>query len=176
MKANAYNYNYADNTNNYNIIQKSGASNSTMNTNQKSYDHYPVSNQKNINSDYFNYMNSSIEKEALNYNITKLKAVISGGAMVQESIRNGVFSLEGIAKDDDIVIIHDGVRPMVDTEVLTDVINVCEEKGNAVTSLPYNEQIFVKKDEMTTVEYIPSSRVSALSCTSPMSAIPGMPP
>ena len=71
MKANAYNYNYADNTNNYNIIQKSGASNSTMNTNQKSYDHYPVSNQKNINSDYFNYMNSSIEKEALNYNNIK---------------------------------------------------------------------------------------------------------
>lgn len=72
--------------------------------------------------------------EALNYDITKLKAVINGGDTVQESIRNGVFSLEGIASEDDIVIIHDGVRPIVDSEVLTDVINVSMEKGNAVTS------------------------------------------
>ena len=84
--------------------------------------------------------------EAKEYNITKLRTLITGGETVQESIRNGVFSLEGYANDDDIIIVHDGVRPVVDDEVLTDVIEVCEEKGNSVTSLPYNEQIFLIDD------------------------------
>lgn len=94
--------------------------------------------------------------EAKEYNITKLKALITGGETVQESIRNGVFSLEGYANPDDIIIVHDGVRPVVDTDVLTDVIEVCEEKGNSVTSLPYNEQIFLIDDidPTTTHQYI----------------------
>lgn len=87
-----------------------------------------------------------VKEEAMNHDITKLIKVISGGDMVQESIRNGVFALKDIASDDDIIVIHDGVRPLVDSEVLTDVIEVCEKYGNAVTSLPYNEQIFVIDD------------------------------
>lgn len=61
----------------------------------------------------------------------------------QESIRNGVYALEGIAKPDDIVVIHDGVRPLVDDAVLTDVLLVAHKYGNAVTSMPYNEQILL---------------------------------
>ena len=106
-----------------------------------------------------------VVEEALNYNITKLKSVISGGETVQESIRNGVFSLEGIATDEDIVIVHDGVRPVVDTDVLTDVINVCQEKGNGVTSLPYNEQIFVIDDENPNItkQYINRDKLRRVS-------------
>lgn len=96
------------------------------------------------------YKKHVIEEAAL-HNITKLKSIVNGGDTVQESLRNGVFSLEGIANEDDIVIIHDGVRPIVDQDVLTDVIEVCEEKGNAVTALPYNEQIFVIDDNDPTV-------------------------
>lgn len=92
---------------------------------------------------------------AKQYNITKLKWVISGGSSGQESIRNGVDNLKGKIKDDDIVIIHDGIRPMIDEEVLSDVIVTCKLHGNAVTSLPYTEQIFKKEDEECTVEYIP---------------------
>ena len=77
------------------------------------------------------------------FNITKLKWVVSGGNTGQESIRNGVFNLEGKAGADDIVVIHDGIRPLVDETVLTDVIMKAQKYGNAVTSLPYNEQIFV---------------------------------
>lgn len=89
------------------------------------------------------------------YNITKLKWVVSGGTTGQESIRNGVFNLEKILNDDDIVIIHDGIRPMIDEEVLSDVIVKCRKYGNGVTSLPYNEQIFIKTDEESTRKYIP---------------------
>ncbi|MGN0172734.1 MAG: 2-C-methyl-D-erythritol 4-phosphate cytidylyltransferase [Acutalibacteraceae bacterium] len=92
---------------------------------------------------------------AKQFGISKLKWVVSGGSTGQESIRNGVFALRGICAPEDTVIIHDGIRPLVDESVLSDVIDKCAVYGNAVTSLPYNEQIFVKTDEQTTRQYIP---------------------
>lgn len=92
---------------------------------------------------------------AKQFNIDKLKWIISGGETAQESIREGVYSLDGKCDDDDTIIIHDGIRPLVDDSVLTDVIMKCEKYGNAVTALPYNEQIFVADDEVSTVQYIP---------------------
>ncbi|MCR4668990.1 MAG: 2-C-methyl-D-erythritol 4-phosphate cytidylyltransferase [Clostridia bacterium] len=89
------------------------------------------------------------------FGISKLKWLVTGGSFAQESIKNGVFGLRDKLSDDDIVIVHDGIRPMVDDDVLTDVIVKCGQYGNAVTSLPYNEQIFVKQDEETTRKYIP---------------------
>ena len=102
---------------------------------------------------------------AKQFNITKLKWIVPGGESGQESIRNGVFNLEGKAEDDDIVIIHDGIRPLVDEMVLSDVIVVCKKHGNAVTSLPYNEQIFVvnEEDEGTTMKYIPRETLRRVS-------------
>ena len=92
---------------------------------------------------------------AKQFGITKLQWIVSGGSTGQESIRNGVYHLEGIAKPDDIIIIHDGIRPLVDETVLTDVIRKAQQYGNAVTAMPYNEQIFVADDEISTVKYIP---------------------
>lgn len=91
------------------------------------------------------------------FNINKLKWIVTGGKSGQESIRNGVFNLEDKCGKDDIVIIHDGIRPLVDEFVLTDVIKMASNKGNAVTSMPYNEQIFLinEKDPTTTRKYIP---------------------
>lgn len=94
---------------------------------------------------------------AKQYNITKLKWIVKGGSTGQESIRNGVYNLESVCSNDDIIIVHDGIRPLVDASVLTDVIMKAQEYGNAVTSMPYNEQIFVvsKDDENTTTQFIP---------------------
>lgn len=100
---------------------------------------------------------------AKQFNITKLKWIVSGGATGQESIRNGVYNLEGKCNDNDIIIIHDGIRPLVDEEVLSDVIIKCKEYGNAVTSMPYNEQIFIKDDEYTTTKYIPRETLRRVS-------------
>ena len=99
------------------------------------------------------------------FNIDKLKWVVCGGNTGQESIRNGVYNLEGKAQEDDIVIIHDGIRPLVDATVLTDVIKTASKFGNGVTSLPYNEQIFVvsKDDETTTSQYIPRETLRRVS-------------
>ncbi len=100
---------------------------------------------------------------AKQFNITKLKWITSGGQSGQESIRNGVFRLAGEAADDDLVIIHDGIRPLVDETVLTDVIRKAQQFGNAVTSMPYNEQIFVVDDEISTTKYIPRETLRRVS-------------
>lgn len=100
---------------------------------------------------------------AKQYNIDKLEWVISGGDSVQESIRNGVDFLQETCDDDDIVIIHDGIRPMIEDSVLSDVIITCQKYGNGVSSLPYNEQIFRKLDEESTVEYIPRDTLRRVS-------------
>lgn len=99
------------------------------------------------------------------FNITKLKWVVSGGSSGQESIRNGVYNLEGKISPDDIVIIHDGIRPLIDATVLTDVIQTAMKYGNGVTSLPYNEQIFIVNpdDETTTKQYIPRETLRRVS-------------
>ena len=97
------------------------------------------------------------------FNINKLKWIVDGGDSGQESIRNGVYNLEGILNGDDIVIIHDGIRPLVDETVLTDVIMKCKKYGNAVTSLPYNEQIFVVDDEKSTIKFIPRETLRRVS-------------
>lgn len=92
---------------------------------------------------------------AKQFNISKLKWIVSGGETGQESIRNGVFNLEGKCREDDNIIIHDGVRPLVDESILSDVIVKCEKYGNAVSAMPYNEQIFIKENEEKTNKYIP---------------------
>lgn len=102
---------------------------------------------------------------AKQFNIDKLKWIVKGGNSGQESIRNGVYNLEGKCADDDTVIIQDGIRPLIDDSVLSDVILKAHKYGNAVTSMPYNEQIFVvsKDDETTTTQYIPRETLRRVS-------------
>ena len=100
---------------------------------------------------------------AKQFDISKLEWVISGGNTSQESIRNGVYALKDICSEDDVIVIHDGIRPMVDESVLSDVMAKCIKYGNGVTSLPYNEQIFVADDEISTVRHIPRETVRRVS-------------
>lgn len=109
------------------------------------------------------------QTEVLNYikqyELSKVRWVVAGGMTVQESIRNGVFFLENKAEDEDIIVIHDGVRPLVDSSVLADAISVCRQYGNAVSALPFNEQIFVADCEDTgaTNKYIPREMLRRVS-------------
>ena len=100
---------------------------------------------------------------AIGYNISKLKWVVSGGNTGQESIRNGVYNLEDKVNPEDIIIIHDGIRPLVDETVLSDVIVKAQKYGNAVSSLPYNEQIFIVDDEISTTKFIPRETLRRVS-------------
>ena len=98
------------------------------------------------------------------YSIDKLEWIISGGATGQESIRNGVFQLEGLSEED-IVLIHDGVRPMITDRIISDAIQIAKEKGNAISSTVYNEQIFIANstDASLTHEFIPRNKIRRVS-------------
>lgn len=100
---------------------------------------------------------------ARQFGIGKLQWVIPNGKTTQESIRNGVFALREACRPEDIVVVHDGIRPMVEDFVLTDVLVKCRKYGNAVTSLPYNEQIFVSEDGVSTTGYIPRDTLRRVS-------------
>lgn len=108
---------------------------------------------------------SVLKAYAKQFNITKLKWIVKGGNTGQESIRNGVYNLEGKVNPDDNIIIHDGIRPLVEDSVLTDVILKSSKYGNGVTSMPYNEQIFVidEEDETTTTQFIPRETLRRVS-------------
>ena len=66
--------------------------------------------------------------------ITKVFQIVKGGSEYERSIMNGVAGLEGIAKPDDIVMIHWAASPFLSEEIITDNIRVCKEKGNAITA------------------------------------------
>ena len=100
---------------------------------------------------------------AKRFGITKLKWVVAGGDSAQESIRNGVNNIKDKFDGDSNVIIHDGIRPLVDEDVLNDVIDKCNTYGNGVSALPYNEQIFVIDDEISTTKYIPRETLRRVS-------------
>ena len=76
---------------------------------------------------------------AKQFNITKLKYIISGGENGQSSIRNGVFELEKHCKEDDLVLIHDAIRPMVSPEIISDCIVKTKLYGCAIAAIPCAE-------------------------------------
>lgn len=80
------------------------------------------------------------------FGVSKLRWVVAGGATGQESIRNGIEELARHLAPNDIVLVHDGIRPMVSTEIISDNIAVCREKGNAITILPTVEGICRSSD------------------------------
>lgn len=78
---------------------------------------------------------------AKQFNITKLKYVITGGKNGQDSIRNGLYELEKHFEKEDIVLIHDAIRPMVSAEIISDCIIKTKMFGSAIASIPCNEAI-----------------------------------
>lgn len=80
------------------------------------------------------------------FNITKLKWIIPGGATGQESIRNGLMKLKDEISEDDIVMVHDGNRCMVSNEILSDSLATFHKYGSAVAAIPCVEAVFRSQD------------------------------
>ncbi len=77
-----------------------------------------------------------LRKIADNHHISKVIKIVKGGSEYEHSIMNGVEGLKGIAKPDDVVIIHWAASPFVTDEIISDNIRVCKEKGNAMSACP----------------------------------------
>lgn len=96
---------------------------------------------------------------AKQFNITKLKYIVSGGKNGQDSIRNGVLELEKHFASEDIVLIHDAIRPMVSAEIISDNIRVATEHGNAITVIPCAEAMMQTEDGIVSVGSYPRDRL-----------------
>lgn len=81
---------------------------------------------------------------AKQFNITKLKWIVSGGENGQASIRNGVYELEKHCDGEDIVLIHDAIRPNVSQEIISGCIAQCRLKGSGVTVIPCAEAMLLR--------------------------------
>lgn len=79
---------------------------------------------------------------AKQFNVDKLKWVVPGGATGQESIRNGLNKLSAECGEDITVLIHDGNRPLVSAEIISDSLQVYKKYGNAVAVIPCTEVVF----------------------------------
>ena len=84
---------------------------------------------------------------ARQFNITKLKWIVSGGETGQESIYNGLMKLKEECNEDDVVLIHDGNRPLVSSEIISDSLSVYKKYGNSVAVIPCVEVVFESEDK-----------------------------
>lgn len=86
---------------------------------------------------------------AKQYGITKLKHIIPAGAVGQESIKNGITELSKHYTGDDIVLIHDAIRPNLSKDVISDCIAVTKQHGNAIVCIPCQEAMLETTDKVS---------------------------
>ncbi len=86
---------------------------------------------------------------AKQFNITKLKHIVPGGKNGQDSIRNGVYELEKHYSAEDVVLIHDAIRPMVSQEIISDCIVKTRKHGCAISVIPCAEAMVITEDQTT---------------------------
>lgn len=93
---------------------------------------------------------------AKQFGISKLENIVNGGETGQDSIRNGLHDIaKRYQSDDDIVLIHDSIRPMVSQDIISDNIRVCREKGNATVVIPCTSVMLRTADFMMSDDQIP---------------------
>lgn len=100
-----------------------------------------------------------LQAYAKQFNITKMKHIIKGGAQGQDSIRNGVFELIKHYDPEDIVMIHDAIRPMVSAEIISDSIRVTKLYGNATATIPCAEAMIETDDGVLSTGSYPRSKL-----------------
>lgn len=90
--------------------------------------------------EWIDYMKSIVKKNALD----KVKWIVPGGATGQDSIYNGLKVVHDNCPEDSIVLIHDGVRPLINEELISANIQSVKEHGSAITVTPVTETIMLK--------------------------------
>lgn len=89
--------------------------------------------------DWIDYLQELIEK----YNITKVDKIVSGGETGQMSIFNGIQVAKELYPEDSVVLIHDGVRPFIDHELINKNIESVKVNGSAISCVPATETFMI---------------------------------
>ena len=88
-----------------------------------------------------------LKKQLKKFEINKVGVIVPGGETGQDSIFNGLSAAKECYGEDCNVLIHDGVRPLITEQTITDCINTTNEKGNCITCVPATETFVVTQED-----------------------------
>lgn len=95
-----------------------------------------------------------MQRMADHYGIDKVRGIVPGGGTGHDSIYLGLEHMSRFAKDDDIVLIHDGVRPLITQELITENIEAVREHGSAITCEAVRESVVESRDGVS-IRHVP---------------------
>lgn len=102
--------------------------------------------------EWISYLQTLVQQ----YHLDKVKAIVPGGGNSQGSIYYGLVAAQEIAgHEKSIVLIHDGVRPLITQKLISDNIDSVKEYGSAITSVKAKETILVVNDDEKFIDEIP---------------------
>lgn len=105
--------------------------------------------------DWIPYM----EEMKFRYRLDKIKSIVPGGETGQMSIYNGLKkNAEIFGRKNNIVLIHDGVRPLIDAETITENIKCVQTNGSAVTCSPVKETVVITEEDSAIGDVVPRER------------------
>lgn len=83
------------------------------------------------------------------YDISKVKWIIDGGDTRQESVTNGIKAMENFCSDDDVIVIHDSVRPLINSRIISENVEKAKVYGAVDTVIPSHDTIIKSIDDKT---------------------------
>ncbi len=96
------------------------------------------------NAAWIDYLKELLQR----YNLKKVKDIILGGKDRQESVLNGIRCIQNYqAADEDIIVIHDGVRPLIQEQIIYENIRIAEKFGCAMTVRPAIESVIITEND-----------------------------
>lgn len=113
--------------------------------------------------EWIEYLEDLIKK----YHIDKVKKIVPGGETGQKSIYNGLLAAKSVCDEQNeenaVVLIHDGVRPIIDEETITLNIQSVEKNGSAITTGRVTETLLVIDEESSAIKNVPDRSASRLA-------------
>lgn len=113
--------------------------------------------------EWIEYLENLIKK----YHIDKVKKIVPGGETGQKSIYNGLLAAKSVCDEQNeenaVVLIHDGVRPIIDEETITLNIQSVEKNGSAITTGRVTETLLVIDEKSSAIENVPDRSASRLA-------------
>jgi len=101
-----------------------------------------------------------LQSYANQFSIDKLRWLFPGGANGQESIHNGICGLRDAGcSADDLVLIHDAVRPLLSQDIISSNIATCKAYGYAITGIQCREAILESDDGFSSTTSIPRDKL-----------------
>lgn len=101
-----------------------------------------------------------LQAYANQFSITKLKHIYPGGDTGMASIHNGIYGLKDSGyRDEDLVLIHDSVRPLLSQDIISGNIAICKAYGYAITGIQCREAILESEDGFASTSSIPRDKL-----------------